>query len=86
MSLAAVLAVYIPFYHAFPWGVSSQLRLAMFVPLVLAVAIVYRTTRTRRVSNLPRSVAITFLNIAISMIAIAVGLWLVFEVALRYFS
>jgi hypothetical protein len=84
MFLASLLATYIPILHAFPWPVTSVTRLVMFFPLVLAVAIVYRTTRIQRVEDLPKGAAITFVNIVVGMFAIALGLWLAFQVALYF--
>lgn len=60
-----------------PW-----LRLWMIVPLLLCVSLVYRATRSRSVSELPRSTVLTFVNILLGMIAIAVGAYIVHRLVL----
>jgi hypothetical protein len=63
-----------------PW-----LRLWMFLPLALCIAVVYRATRVRTAAELPRATVVTFLNIVIGMIAIAVAAYALHELVLRFF-
>ena len=52
-------------------------RLWMLLPLVACVALVYRVTRARDVRHLPKPTIVTFLNIVVGMVLIAVGFYLV---------
>lgn len=80
------LLAYIPFLHAWPTQFPPIMRLVMFFPLILAIATVYRATRTRHASDLPRGILITFFNIAGGMWLLAIGLYVVYEIWLRRFA
>lgn len=60
-------------------------RLWTFLPLALSVAVVYRATRARSAAELPGPTIKNFLNIALAMAGIAVGFYILHEIALRYF-
>lgn len=82
-ALAACLApAWIPFIN--PLQLPPGARLWMFLPLALCVAVVYRATRVRSPRELPRSVAITFVNIVLGMVLIAVGAYALHEAVLRF--
>ncbi len=66
-----------------PLKLPSGTRLWMFLPLALCIALVYRVTRARTASELPRSTAITFANIVVGMAAVAVGLYALHMAVLR---
>lgn len=75
--------MWIPVLHAWPWAFTPWVRLLSFFPLVLCIAIVYRATRVRRVEELPRGVAITFMNMVLFMGGLTVGLYVLYGVLLR---
>lgn len=63
-----------------PW-----MRLWMFLPLALCIAVVYRATRAHSAAELPRTAVVTFLNIVLGMIAIAITAYALHEFVLRFF-
>ncbi|MBN2447633.1 MAG: hypothetical protein JXO22_12945 [Phycisphaerae bacterium] len=77
------LAAYIPFLHAWPWPVSPLAHLLLFLPLAFCIALVYRATRARSASELPRATLITFVNIVVGMSLIALAFFVVYEVVIR---
>ncbi|MBW7904475.1 MAG: hypothetical protein LC135_07645 [Phycisphaerae bacterium] len=56
-----------------PIDLPSWLRLWMFLPLAACIAVVYRATRARSVAEMPRATVLTFVNIVLGMVAIAVA-------------
>lgn len=58
---------------------SSQQRLALMLPLCLSIAIVYKTTRCERLSDVPAAVGVLWVTIILGMTAVGVGLWAVFS-------
>ena len=58
-------------------------QLPLLLPLCLAAAIVYKTIRTEDVAKLPREAGLLMLYIVLGLIAAAIGLWVVFWLALR---
>ncbi len=67
-----------------PLKLPAGARLWMFPPLALCVALVYRATRAASARELPRSTAITFVNIVLAMTAIALGFYGLHEVVRRF--
>jgi hypothetical protein len=76
--------IYLPFFHAWPGGFSSAARLASFLPLIFCVALVYRATRVRHAHELWRGTLITFGNTTLGMAAIGVGLFVLYELVIRF--
>jgi len=58
---------------------SGRERLALMLPLCLSVAIVYKTTRCEKVSDIFAATAVLWITIVLGMIAVGVGLWAVFS-------
>lgn len=81
MSWLGLIAAWIPFVH--PLILPAGARLWTFLPLALCVAIVYRATRAKSAAELPKGTAITFVNIVVGMVAIALVAYIVHEVVLR---
>jgi len=81
--LVATALGWIPFLH--PVKLPPGTRLWMFFPLVLCIAAVYRATRARSVRQMPKGTLITFVNISVGMIAIAIAFYLVHQTVLRFF-
>ncbi len=84
MSAVAWVLGWIPFIHPVKLPTPSA-RLWMVLPLVLCVAAVYRATRARDVREMPRATLLTFLNIMIGMVAIAVAFYLVHHLVVWLF-
>ncbi len=73
MTLAALFPLALIFVNPLPFP--DGLRLWMMLPLVACVATVYRATRVRTVSEIPRATIINFLNITVGMILIAAAFY-----------
>lgn len=58
---------------------TSWQRILLILPLCLAVAVVYKTTRCERVSQIPRAALGLWLTIVIGMYTVGAGLLLVFS-------
>lgn len=67
-----------------PLEMPAWLRLWMFLPLAACIAAVYRATRARDLRGIGWATVVTFVNIVVGMIAIAVGAYLIQEVVLRF--
>lgn len=80
--LATVVLGWIPFLH--PVKIPTGARLWMVLPLVLCVAAVYRATRVRTVRQMPKATLVTFVNIIIGMVAIAVAFYVVHQAVLHW--
>ncbi len=76
-------AAWLGFIFITPLKLPPGGRLWMFFPLALAVAVVYRATRSRTPRELPLPTLVNFLQIALGMIAIAVAFYLLDMVVLR---
>lgn len=83
MIAPAELLAWIPFIH--PMKLPEGGRLWMFLPLALAVTVVYRATRAVDMTGFWRGVAITFVNIVVGMCAIALAAYGVHR-AVLYFT
>lgn len=82
-SLATVLlTAWIPFVN--PLTLPPGARLWTLFPLVACIAVVYRATRARALSDLPRATALTFVNIVLGMWAIALVAYGVHQAVLRF--
>lgn len=53
--------------------------LVLFVPLVIAVALVYKTIKLQDLTQLPRQAGMLAMQILLVMVLAAVGLWLLTE-------
>lgn len=60
-------------------ALSSTQRFLMMLPLCLAVAIVYKTTRLERLKEVPLATAVLWVTIVVSMYSVGVGLWAMFN-------
>jgi NAD/NADP transhydrogenase beta subunit len=76
--LALGMLAWLPFLN--PVKLPRGAQLWMVLPLVLCVAVVYRATRARQVSEMPKATLITFVNIIVGMAAIAVAFYAVHHV------
>ncbi|HMQ16144.1 MAG TPA: hypothetical protein PKC49_09240 [Phycisphaerae bacterium] len=65
-----------------PIDLPSWLRLWMFLPLAACIAVVYRATRARSVAEMPLATVLTFVNIVLGMVAIAVAAYAVHALVL----
>lgn len=65
------------FYNPMQWSSGSLLWLLL--PLWLAVAVVYKTIRTRGLRRLPLDILAVFLYLVGGSAALALALWLVQE-------
>jgi len=76
-----LLAGWVVFVH--PAGIPPGSRLWFFLPLALCVALVYRVVRGIDGEPFFRRTAVTFANIVVGMVAIALSAWALHEVVLR---
>lgn len=83
MTAAWFVPAWIPILEAWPWAFTPGARLLSFFPLVLCIAIVYRATRIRRIEEMPKGVAITFLNMVFFMGGLTVALYALYGVLLH---
>ncbi|MGB0716541.1 MAG: hypothetical protein ACPGXK_11715 [Phycisphaerae bacterium] len=60
-------------------ALSSTQRFFMMLPLCLAVAIVYKTTRLERLQDVPKATAVLWVTIILAMYGVGTGLWLMFN-------
>jgi hypothetical protein len=67
-----------------PLNLPHGARLWMMLPLVACVAAVYRASRARHPREMPKATVLTFVNIVIGMMAIAVGFYLVHLAVQRF--
>lgn len=82
MSVLGVLAAWYPFIH--PLTLPAGARLWTFFPLALCVAAVYRATRAKNTKELTKSTALTFVNIVVGMILLALAAYGVHQAVLRW--
>jgi hypothetical protein len=64
-----------------PLKLPAGARMWLLLPLVACVAVVYRATRARTVREMPRNTVVTFVNIVVGMVLIAVAFYLVHAAA-----
>ena len=55
-------------------------RFLLMVPLCLSVAVIYKSTRLENMGEVPASAAILWITIVLGMVAVGVGLWVLFSV------
>lgn len=82
MTALGLIATWFPFVYPLPLPAGA--RLWTFLPLALCVAMVYRATRAKSAAELTKGTAITFVNIVVGMIVIAVAAYALHEAVLRY--
>ncbi len=62
-----------------PPPLPGALRTLLLLPLCLAIAIVYKTTRCARVREIPLASLILWVTIVVGMYAVGVGLLVMYE-------
>lgn len=70
------LLAYVPLRDPIPVG---EYWLVLLLPLVIAIAVVYKTIKVYDLSRLPREAAVLSAQIVGFMILAAAGLWLLTE-------
>ncbi len=60
-----------------PMTLSSDTVMWLVLPLALSVALIYKAIRVRRVSELPRQVAILMVQMVGGLLALGLALWAV---------
>lgn len=83
MMAAGWLTLATLFVH--PLSLPEGARLWMLLPLVACVAAVYRATRVRTVADMPKQTVMTFFNIIVGMVAIALAFYALHQIARHYF-
>jgi len=68
-----------------PLGLPDGARFWMMLPLVACVAAVYRATRARTAREMPRATLITFVNIVVGMVLIALAFYVAHIAVRRFF-
>ncbi len=58
-----------------PIPLSGGLKAFLCLPLCLAIAIVYKSTRVNRLKDLPKEAANLWITIIVGMYAIGFGIW-----------
>lgn len=71
--MGTFLLAYRPFLEPLPY---EPYWLVMLLPLVLAVAIVYKAIRTPDLRHLPQQALLMSAEILVFMVLVAAGLWL----------
>ena len=79
-SALGALPAWIPFVN--PIALPASVRLWMFLPLALCIAVVYRATRARTPRDLIRPTLITFVQIVLGMTLIAIGFFVLHRLVL----
>ncbi len=59
-------------------ALTGPVRLALMLPLCLAIAVVYKTTRCEDLRQVPMAALGLWITIVIGMCAVGLGLWLLF--------
>ena len=62
-----------------PFELSGAERLLLMLPLCLSIAVVYKTIRLERLSDLPKAAMALWGTIVGGMCAVGLGLWLLFQ-------
>ena len=55
-------------------------RFVLMLPLCLSVALIYKSTRKENMREVPAAAAVLWVTIVIGMVAVGVGLWVLFSV------
>ena len=71
------MTAWILFYH--PMKLSFDSQLYLLIPVLAAVAIVYKTIRTEAVHRLPRDILVLLAYMMLGLVVLCAGLWLVHE-------
>ena len=66
------LLAFMPFIDPIP--IVSWQKLAMLLPLCLAIAIVYKTTKCRELRDVPVASLVLWVTILVGMFAVGIGL------------
>lgn len=82
IALIVSLLGWIPFINPLP--IPAGARLWMFLPLAACVAVVYRATRAHRARDLAKPTIKTFASIVVGMCLIAIGVYVLHELVLRF--
>jgi hypothetical protein len=56
-------------------------RLLLMLPLCLSIAVIYKTTRCDDLREMPKAALILWVTIVVGMLAVGVGLWIAFMIA-----
>ena len=56
-------------------------RLLLMLPLCLSIAVVYKTTRCEDLREMPLAALILWGTIVLGMLAVGLGLWILFQIA-----
>ncbi len=59
-------------------AVTGIARMLLILPLSLAIAVVYKTTRCENLRDVPAAVAALWLTLVLGMYAVGVAVWLIF--------
>jgi len=60
-------------------ALSGPQRLVLMLPLCMSIALVYKTTRCEKMSDVPVATLVLWITIMLGMAAVGVGLWAVFS-------
>ena len=60
--------------------VTNGYRLLFMLPLCLCIAVVYKTLRCRRLSDIPVAALVLWVTIVVGMYSVGVGLWALFTI------
>lgn len=82
MNLLLALSLATLFVH--PIALRPGVRLWLFFPLAACIALVYQATRVNHAGVIGRPALRTFINLVVGMIAIALGFYLLHQVAVRF--
>ncbi len=63
----------------YPMTISTDVILFLVLPLLVSVAIVYKTIRVKNIRRLPLEIGILIGYMVAGLVALGVGLWLVQE-------
>ena len=59
-------------------------RMLLLLPLSLAIAVVYKTTRCENLREVPGAVAALWLTLVLGMYAVGVAIWLLFMICVEW--
>ena len=55
-------------------------RSLLILPLCLSIAVVYKTTRCDKLSDIPVAALVLWMTIVLGMYAVGLGVWVVFQI------
>ena len=55
-------------------------RFVLMLPLCMSVAVIYKSTRIENMREVPAAAAILWVTIVLGMVAVGVGLWVLFAI------